>query len=180
MIYIRWGRTTCPDTNGTELLYSGRAAGSFFNQQGGGSNYICLPDEPEFLAVTDGVQGDRSPVHGVEYQFFQSPPALGNLADHNAPCAACYTAERVAKIMIPGKVNCMPSWTREYYGYLMTEFPTHNRNSFECVDVDAESLPDSAANTNGALFHFTEATCNGIACPPYTEGHELACVVCTK
>ena len=27
--YIRWGRTTCPNTTGTELVYKGRAAGSF-------------------------------------------------------------------------------------------------------------------------------------------------------
>ncbi len=74
----------------------------------------------------------------------------------------------------------MPSWTREYYGYLMTERHINNRNSFECVDVDAESVPGSAADSNGALFYFTEATCNGIDCPPYTLGHELACVVCTK
>ena len=26
--YIRWGRTTCPDTEGTELVYAGWAAGS--------------------------------------------------------------------------------------------------------------------------------------------------------
>ncbi len=180
MIYIRWGRTTCPDTNGTELLYSGRAAGSFFFQQGGGSNYICLPDEPEFLAVTDGVQTMRSYVHAAEYELFESPPALGTLAEHNAPCAVCYTAEREVKIMIPAKVNCMPLWTREYYGYLMTERHNHNRNSFECFDVDAEPVPDSATDTDGATLYFTEATCNGIDCPPYTEGHELACVVCTK
>ena len=26
--YVRWGRTTCPDTEGTELVYTGRAGGS--------------------------------------------------------------------------------------------------------------------------------------------------------
>ena len=26
--YIRWGRTTCPDTEETELVYAGRAAGT--------------------------------------------------------------------------------------------------------------------------------------------------------
>ena len=38
--YIRWGRTTCPDTEGTELVYAGRAAGSLWNHKGGGDNYL--------------------------------------------------------------------------------------------------------------------------------------------
>lgn len=66
--YIRWGRTTCPDTDGTELLYRGVAAGAFFAQLGGGSNYLCLPDEPEFLNVTAGNQNVRSRVYGAQYQ----------------------------------------------------------------------------------------------------------------
>ena len=36
--YIRWGRTTCPDTEGTELVYAGRAAGSHYSYSGGGAN----------------------------------------------------------------------------------------------------------------------------------------------
>ena len=39
--YIRWGRTTCPDTEGTELVYKGRAAGSYWDHSGGGANYLC-------------------------------------------------------------------------------------------------------------------------------------------
>ena len=83
--------------------------------------------------------------------------------------------------MVPGKISCPSSWTREYYGYIMSEHPLHHRSTFECVDVDAESIPGSTANTNGALFYFTEMRdCNGISCPPYTNGDELTCAVCTK
>ena len=32
VVYTRWGRTTCPSTSGTQLLYAGRAAGSLFSQ----------------------------------------------------------------------------------------------------------------------------------------------------
>ena len=28
--YVRWGRTICPNTPGTELVYTGRAAGSYY------------------------------------------------------------------------------------------------------------------------------------------------------
>ena len=44
--YIRWGQTTCPDTEGTELVYAGRAAGTSHSHEGGTSDYLCLPDEP--------------------------------------------------------------------------------------------------------------------------------------
>ena len=42
-VYIRWGRTTCPSVPGTERVYEGIAAGSPYNQKGGGSNRLCLP-----------------------------------------------------------------------------------------------------------------------------------------
>ena len=88
--------------------------------------------------------------------------------------------------MIPAKTTCPPSWTREYYGYLMSSYYGHKRTMFECVDSDAESVPGSAASTDGHLFYFVEARCTGIACPPsqssrdYVDGRELSCTVCTK
>lgn len=112
--------------------------------------------------------------------FTDNPPAFSNLRDHNVPCAACYTMERGNKIMIPAKVTCPPTWTREYYGYLMSADPGVFRTSHECVDVDAEAIPGSEDNIDGALFYFTEVFCTGISCPPYGNGTELACVVCTK
>ena len=143
---------------------------------------MCLPDQPEFLGVTAGHQDHRAKVYGAEYETSDSPPALGNLLNHNVPCAACSTSARGQKIMIPGKINCPSSWTREYYGYLMTEdnHSERQRMSYACVDVNAESIPGSAANINGTLFYFTEVYCHGIKCPPYAEGNELSCVVCTK
>ena len=57
-----------------------------------------------------------------------------------------------------------------------------SRTMFECVDAEQESLPDSAADTDGALFYHVEAACSahGIPCPPYNDHQELNCVVCTK
>ena len=46
--YIRWGRTTCPNTTGTELVYSGRAAGTYHTHQGGTNDNLCLPSTPEY------------------------------------------------------------------------------------------------------------------------------------
>jgi hypothetical protein len=87
--YIRWGVDSCPDTSGTSQIYQGRATGPFFTQKGGGSNYLCLPDEPEFLEVTPGLQQWRSLLYGAEYEPYSLPPAFRHLAQHNVPCAAC-------------------------------------------------------------------------------------------
>ena len=181
--YTRWGKSSCPQVGGTELFYSGITGGSPHSQQGGGANYLCMPRGPEFppeysttLTYRNGVQG-LSYVYGTEYQV-----PLQGTHNHNVPCAVCYVSTRPTVVMIPARASCPPTWTREYYGYLMTEQFTHHRSTFECVDEDQESLPDSASNTNGALFHHVEASCDPgqLPCPPYDQNNELNCVVCTK
>ena len=178
--YTRWGSTSCPST----LVYSGRAGGSFWNHHGGGSNYLCMPDDPEYgLEYRAGVQG-HSPVDGAEYQH----PLVSGHHDRNVPCAVCYVQNRTTSIMIPAKMNCTSGWTREYYGYLMSAYSPnipyrgnyHYRTQFICMDSNMAAIPESLANTDGALFHHAEATCNGLSCESYNTEKELNCVVCTK
>ena len=179
VVFTRWGRTTCPTTNDTELLYKGKAAGSSWDQTGGGANYICLPDEPEFLSYTPGISDAQSYIYGSEYETYYGP--FAPLNDHNVPCVVCYASTRVSYLMIPAKITCPKTWTTEYQGYLMAERFSHKRNVvYECVDKDTESIPGSVANTNGATFYHVQAQCNGLLCPPYDQEKELACVVCTK
>ena len=54
--------------------------------------------------------------------------------------------------------------------------------TFECVDADQESLPDSVGNTDGALFYHVETNCGHghLPRPRYEQYKELNCVVCTK
>ena len=47
-VYTRWGRTTCPNTPGTELVYAGRVGGSHPSASGGGANHLCLPENPDY------------------------------------------------------------------------------------------------------------------------------------
>ena len=175
--YVRWGKSSCPNVAGTELIYAGRVGGTFFNKPGGASNHLCMPEKPEYtLSYTTGSQS-YSEVHGAEYQF----PIIGT-HDHNVPCAICFASTRVGVLMIPARTSCPTGWTREYYGYLMSEgqpWADHGRTSFECVDKDQESVPYSENKTHGALFYHVEANCNGIPCPPYNNYKELNCVVCT-
>ena len=176
--YTRWGKSTCPVISGTEEVYSGITAGSHFSHSGGGSNYLCMSKVPEYSLPSSG----RGPpyktyIYGAEYQY----PYQGS-HDHNVPCAVCHVSTRSAVLMIPSNTTCPPTWTREYYGYLMTEHYSHKRSSmYECVDKAVESLPGSAPNTDGALFYHVEAVCgSGLPCPPYKNYKGINCVVCSK
>ena len=106
VVYTRWGRTTCPTTSGTQLVYTGRAAGNYFNQ-GGGAEYLCLPDNPNYLRYTNGVQEDRAYLYGSEYKPTESAP-LSAVTDHNVPCAVCYASTRGTVMMIPERLCALP------------------------------------------------------------------------
>ncbi len=168
----------CPDTEETLLLYTGTTVGSHYTQAGS-AEYLCLHDKPQFLQTTAGIQTQRSQLYGTEYE---SHAAFSNIFRHDAPCSVCYTPTRHTKIIIPGRISCPPSWTREYYGYYMTSgyFADQKNKVPVCVDVQAESIPGSSAHTVTSLLYFMETTCTGIRCPPYSNGAEITCVVCTK
>ena len=178
-VYTRWGRTSCPSGQGTELLYSGRAGGTRYTRTGGATNTLCLPDDPEYSQYRSGVQ-NYSPLRGVEYQG--TSETLGSVSQHNIPCAVCYSATRDTMVMIPAKLTCPAGWVAEYTGYLMTAHYKHYANSqFECIDEEPESVPGlDAHDPRNAHFYHVEATCNSLSCPPYDAEKEVTCVVCTR
>ena len=179
-MYVRWGKSSCPQIEGTELMYSGMAGGTHYSHEGGGANLLCMPADPQYtLNYRSGVTG-QSHIYKVEYT---SPVRGGN--DHEVPCAVCHVSTRPAVFMIPAKTSCPSSWTREYYGYIMTSHKGNHRGRlmFECVDEDQESLAGSSnGNENGGILYHVEATCgaDGLPCPPYDQNKEINCVVCTK
>ena len=170
--YVRWGRTTCPTGNGTELLYFGRAAGSYTS--GGGADLLCLPDNPEYFSVNSS--SSRSTIlSGVE---FKSNVDNLNMINQNAPCAVCYTPTRSTMVMIPAWTHCPSAWTKEYVGYIMTG-TWHFQHV--CVDQHTEFVLGEAPYRNGeGLYHVAVNCAAGILCPPYTSTKEVTCVVCTK
>ena len=176
-VYTRWGKNSCPSVSGTELVYAGRAGGTHYSHRGGAANYLCMPDDPDYLRYQPGVQG-FSYVYGTEYESRSGP--LSAVNNHNVPCAVCYASMRVAVTMIPAKTRCPSTWTLEYSGYLMSDYIHHHRTMYECVDKNPDSVPGSASSTDGALFYHVEANCSGMACPPYDPQKELTCAVCTK
>ena len=176
--YTRWGRTSCPTVPGTELVYAGISAGSWYTNSGGGANYLCMPHNPQYGRYEPGVQG-YSPIYGTEYQTEGNSPIATTL-QHNAPCAVCYVSTRATVLMLPARMECPTSWTLEYSGYLMSENSAHKRTMYECVDSNPDTIPGSSASTDGVLLYHVEATCNGLPCGPYDPQKELTCAVCTK
>ncbi|KAK2179636.1 hypothetical protein NP493_478g00012, partial [Ridgeia piscesae] len=183
-VYVRWGRKTCPG-NAT-LLYSGVAGGTFYSTKGGGTNYQCLPWEPEWGKHTDGLTSGAY-MHGAEYDVntasspFRKTNFAGNLYQYSVPCAVCHVTDRQVKVMIPAKKQCPTGWTREYHGYLCTGGDIYHQSTFECVDEEPEVIEGTPGNENGALFFNVEAACgHSLPCPKYVHGWALTCVVCTK
>ena len=178
-VYTRWGKSSCPSTAGTEMVYYGIMAGAKYDSHGGGANHLCTPQKQEYsdeLTYRAGVQA-HAYIWGAQYY-----DAIGASNQHTIPCAVCYVPARPTVLMIPGKASCPPTWTREYFGYLMSESIGSNREGrsmYECVDKDQQSL--SLSPNYGAVMVHVEADCSsGLPCPPDTNYKETNCVVCTK
>jgi len=91
------------------LLFAGYAAGSQYNIDGSGSNYLCLHKHPQWKTYIDGGQNSGK-IYGVEYELYQSNNVFslsnngGNLLHNNpAPCAVCYVGGRSTVLMVPAR-----------------------------------------------------------------------------
>ena len=104
VIYTRWGKSTCRSE--VNHVYAGRTGSSFYLHQGGGANYICMPNDPEYSSYIPGVQG-HSFVYGTEYE---GPPLAPGMIQHNAPCAVCNVSNKSRVLMIPAKLTCPMQW----------------------------------------------------------------------
>jgi hypothetical protein len=164
-------------------VYKGRTAGSLWSSSGGGSNYQCVTEEPEHLSFGPGTI-EVSLLYGAEYRAFGNVPDTHHpLNGNDVPCAVCYVSSRAALLMIPGKYSCPQNWTREYYGYLMSERSSEahkGRSTYECVDVAPETVAGGGGFTNGAILYHVEPRCGSLPCPPYEEEKEMTCAVCTR
>ncbi|KAJ8047523.1 hypothetical protein HOLleu_06549 [Holothuria leucospilota] len=181
-VYTRWGRITCPDE--AELIYQGIMAGSHYSHPGGAADYLCLSKEPIFDNPQAGYQY-QTYVYGTEYETGSSV-LLQNLQDLEVPCAVCLAPSKTIALMVPGRNQCPQSQTRrwklEYQGYIMSQHSSQPRTQHVCVDHEAEGISRTHGNHDGALLYHVESTCatgGGIPCPPYAEGFELTCAVCS-
>ena len=181
--YVRWGRTTCPG-NGSEIVYSGYAGGSWYSHKGTAASMLCLPKDPDWAMHTDSEDAHSGFVYGAEYQSSYGRTDLffgKGLVDQDVPCVVCNVKSRSSSIMVPGKTSCHPGWTLEYTGYLMSGYYNQPAaTDYYCIDKKPESVTGGERNDDGYLLYFVEARCGSLKCPPYVNAWELTCVVCSK
>lgn len=100
-------------------MQSGYAAGANVDAGGSGSNYLCLPEDPQWKTYLAGIHANAAEgyIAGVEYEVFNSGVYHNNvfsesnnggnpLAQRPAPCAVCYAAGRSTVLMVPARTQC--------------------------------------------------------------------------
>ena len=84
------------------LIILGQAGGNQYSNKGGGSNYLCLPNDPDngkpYSYANDVL-------YGAEYETGSStkPSGLDNLHEKDVPCSVCRRKGKSSVLMIPGK-----------------------------------------------------------------------------
>ena len=176
------------------MLPSGHMAANHHLHYGGGTNYLCLPEEPQWNNQTS-VNAHTGWLYGVEYDFggnyasFFSTTNTGGRQLHQnpVPCVVCYVPQRSTSVMIPARNRCPVGWTQEYGGYLMSDhsFLISHWNqprggmSYICGD-QAPEIATGNKHRQQAWLEVVRVGCGMLPCSKYPNGAELACVVCTK
>jgi len=161
---------------------------------GGGTNYLCLPEEPQWRRRITSVDAHTGWLSGVEYdihfhvRFFSTANTGGRPLNQNpVPCAVCYVPQRSASLMIPARNNCPVGWTQEYGGYLMSDHSftaqrwnqVHAGMSYICGD-QAPEIANGTKHRRQGWLEVVRVDCGMLPCSTYPSGAELTCVVCTK
>ena len=141
----------------------------------------CLPDDPIYNKYFTGSQ-NVAYMYNAEYETRQwNPFSPRAFPEDDVPCAVCRVKRKSSLLHIPARNVCPSGWRKEYDGYLMTEHYAHKHSrDFLCVDKDAESVPGTRGDNDGALLYFVDGRCGGhLKCGPYVHNAELTCAVCT-
>ncbi|KAJ8319982.1 hypothetical protein KUTeg_001569 [Tegillarca granosa] len=164
---------------------------------------LCLPTDPTWERYRNGIQGGAG-IYGVDYEF-NSDATIGdmdrtNVNDKDTPCVVCNHLSHSSFYMVPGLTFVISAqmanslritvrmwllllllsiWNHSSNGYLMSGAANvTGASEYICVDVDPEGVMGQNANVR-QLFH-VEARCQGLRCPPYVDGREITCAVCSK
>ncbi|VDI61444.1 Hypothetical predicted protein [Mytilus galloprovincialis] len=179
-VYIRWGKKTCPQNNGTELIYSGTMGGGWYDRTSSPAEPICIPHDPDFVTKdTASIDSNWvSSLYGAEYE-----DTFGGLSSHNddVPCAACRATHKSSVIMIPGKTSCYTGWKTEYFGRMAASSNFNKASSqYTCIDESPDVLEAGSGNYDGYLLYPVRAVCGSLRCPPFHNNALLTCVVCSN
>eukprot|EP00164_Ancoracysta_twista_P001878 GFYU01002467.1.p1 GENE.GFYU01002467.1~~GFYU01002467.1.p1 ORF type:complete len:957 (-),score=279.64 GFYU01002467.1:133-3003(-) len=174
-VYTNWGSQKCPST--AEKVYEGMVGASYHGHVGGGYNYLCMQDNPEYGEHNNGNQ-DGALIYRMEY--FLSGHGLGRLLHldrQEVPCSLCMRKNAIATRMIPGVQECPPGWRLDYAGYLFSNHYVHQKGEHVCVTRDAEGHGSSRHHTHHGLMYPVET---GENLPKWREHEEIGCAVCSQ
>ncbi|XP_060567427.1 uncharacterized protein LOC132726174 [Ruditapes philippinarum] len=175
--YVRWGRTTC--RGDSKEVYNGYAAGSQYRQSGGAANALCLTKSPKWGRYTSKVESGGAYIYGAEYSVYMYTDWT-YLHDHDVPCVVCQVP-RSDILMVPGSNICPTGYKFEYNVYLMAgHYGKSAASEYLCVDSLPEKLYGGDGDKNAKLFSFVQAKCGSLKCPPYVNGQELTCALCSR
>ena len=179
-MYIRWGRSECP--SGSTLVYEGFVGGPYYNNPGGMSNYVCLPNEPDYVTKEPLNDNIISVIMSTEYKT-DNQVFSRNTHHYDAPCVLCIAVGMTSVLTIPGKARCPGSLKTEYIGYMMAaqKSEQHQQEAI-CIDENTEVMLGSDDDAKGAALYFVVADCNHsfIPCEPYLHLVPIVCSVCSS
>lgn len=159
----------------------GYIAGKGLLHRGGGTDNLCLPDDPTWLNYTDGLEHPSARIYGTQIQIDESSNIFPyQVSGQTLPCAVCMS-EALTTLMIPGRGECYDGWHAEYKGYLMSSSYIQSGGfNHICVDSEPVFVPNENSDIGTHSLNLVEAKCGSLPCPPYVNGREIACVVCSK
>eukprot|EP00117_Sycon_ciliatum_P011124 scpid83522/ scgid12733/ len=172
--YTRWGKNKCDRSTGAELLYNGAMAGSYYSQNGGGANHLCMPYDPAQVDSNAPRTHGYSPIYGVEID-----DSWKN--NQNPTCSVCHVKGRSSQVMMPARTSCPAAWTLEYSGYVMSSHYSHRKTDFVCMDKQLDGVRGASGNKPEGVLYLASITCGtSMDCPPYSTTKAVPCVVCTR
>ncbi|KAJ8046076.1 hypothetical protein HOLleu_09251 [Holothuria leucospilota] len=181
--YVHWGKTTCPDQS--QLVYAGIVGGKHYTQQGSGTNYLCLRSNPTFDRPQAGISPFAAYIYGTEFEAGSYAGLPGLSQEAEVACSVCLATSKQTVLMIPGVNSCPQGqgWTEEYHGYLTANHYGYFATEYICMDHEAEGIPRTDHDNDPSLLYMVEGMCGtnggGLPCPPYVDGYEITCVVCS-
>ncbi|VDI03638.1 Hypothetical predicted protein [Mytilus galloprovincialis] len=183
--YVQWGRTSCT-ADDTETVYSGFVGGSSYTSSGSAVDYLCLMNDPQW-GIYDSKVNNNPIIGGAIFDVHDinvpnSPFDHGKYDHHGVACSFCRKKKKSSTILIPARHDCYGNWVKEYDGYLYAGHHTHAAaTQYICLDKTPEALDKQPNWTDKKLLYPVTVNCNGaIPCPPFVNGREVTCVVCSR
>jgi len=182
-VFTHWGRSDCPQN--TLRIYNGHVGGSHHNHIGGGSNFLCMPERPQYTRRADPYSNsNRAYIYPVEYEIytgiFEIKLPHESMNYFKANCSVCNAKGRDSVLMIPGWTTCPSGWRKEYRGYLMAPKKDLHRAEYICVDAKPElSATAKGTSLKVGYLNFVDSNCDALSCGEYKKDLELPCVVCS-